>query len=368
MTNIQQHRLDDVFVEAARKNLEKFSREYLLKKLKTLNTLYPNNPTKEQIIDVIIREMRKGNYGTLPKSFEEIQKEEKERKKKKKIKQITGRLKSIFPNPIFLLLFYGIFLILSSIISLLLHNDKKVFCDNGIYSQKCFTCPTHANCSNGEAICEERYSLYNKHCIYNDINAEKISQLLESSLNLLKKKAGDYQCGFSNKDYLTLDELDTLLFGENVVPADEFNNLFPHVINLLEEEYSISVQVFQNIKVYVSIDSTKPASCVVKNFIKSYTLIYVVFTIVFVFVKEMIRFIIETKKKRKIAMLQANIVYKEMKNFSTQIDGETLKQRFVNNPNITIKLWPHIEYCLRRTPLVVHRKINGKYYYSFLST
>ena len=366
--SIHQHRLDDVFVESARKNLEKFDRDYLLKRLQSLNTLYPSNPTKSQIIDIIIREMRKGNYGTAPKSFLEIQKEEKERKKKKKMRIIMNRIKSIFPNPISLTLLYAFFMFLFSIFFFLMNNEKKGFCDSGIYSTSCFKCPAHANCSNGEAVCEYKYALYNKHCIYDDSNAEKISQLFETSLSLLMKKAGDYQCGFTNKDYITVDELDTLLYGENIVPTDEFNGLFPHVINLLEEEYSVSVQVFQNTKVFVSIESNKPASCIIKNFVKSYTLIFTLIVIFYTFIKELFRYILETKRKRKIAMVQAGIVYKEMKNFSTQIDGESLRQRFVNNPNITMKLWPHIEYCLRKTPFVVHRKINGINYYSFLST
>ena len=366
MTEIK-HRLDDAFVETMRRNFQKSDRAKLMERINLMQVPCSSTATKEEIINILIREMRRGNYGRTNQTIEQNIKKQIEQKKKHQKFLKKMQVNKVIPSVSSIVIMYFIFLFFSICYFFSSQTKRQGFCDNGVFSKKCFPCPKNANCSNEKAVCETPYDLFGRYCLFNDSYAEKIAILVETSLKYLAKKAGNSQCGYTKRDYLTIDELDTLLYGENLIPSNEFGEIFPKAINILEEDYFVSVKTMDQMKIFISIEEEKPKSCVMKNFLLTSTLIYFFLVIFSILTKGMLFIIIDHKKKKKEALFQAGKVYKEMQGFSTEIDSATLRNHFKNNPEINPKLWPEIELHLQKTPFVIHNRKNGVNSYRFLS-
>jgi hypothetical protein len=348
--------LDDAFVDVTRRNLEKCSRNELIRMIDSLNIPYSTYYTNKEIIERIITEMKKGS---MPNRVVDTNPDNEKKKKSK----VYGK---VIPKFSTFLFFFFIFLVFASLFALTFRTRKNGFCDNGTISKHCTVCPKHAECVNGNAECKDGYVLLDKHCIVDDVDAGNVSVVLNYALRTIHNRAGDFLCGAAKNDYYTVDQLDSCIYGESIVDSSEFPRIFTKVLDVLDGDTEVAKQTLNNEKIFVSLSPNRPPSCIVKRFITASFLVYLLIVFVLVVVRQVYRLYKSYNRKKKIAIYQAGIVYREMQSLATEIDSMSLKNKFRGRSDIDISIWNLIEESLKMSPRVIWKQRRGNLFFKFL--
>ena len=245
----------------------------------------------------------------------------------------------------------------------------KQYCSNNKITSKCIRCPSNARCYKTNITCKENFVLTkNKQCIQDNEDYSSIGILVDYAIDLLRKRAGDFQCGYCNIDYYTVDHLDSILFGENLVETNEYPELFGKVMRYLERENYTSMNPNDNKVILFSKEAERSFNCLLKNLSFRIFVVYVALVIIWVVIRRLVKLIKKNARNNRMATFQAGIVLKEMQKCSTEIESVALRKRFENDKNngIDISLWPLIEKKLKKSNSIIYKRRNGRDFYCFI--
>lgn len=347
--------IDDVFVKTMRKKLEKLSHNELIRVADSHGVKLPVYSTENEIIEKIIFEMRRGK----PQKYYAKSDNLNNKKQVKIYRRVIPKISSLF-------IFFVVFLVFAAFLVLVFRPQKHGFCDNGYSSSKCHLCPSHAECVNGKAQCSEDYELLEGRCIVKDDDSEVVSKVLSLALKGIHDRAGCFLCGTAKKDFYTVDQLDSFIYGENIVNASDFPRIFAKVLNHLDDDVEVAKHTHEKEKIYVSLAPNKPTSCVFNRFMAASILAYFLVVFLFIVFRQLYRLYKELVRKNKIASYQAGLVIKEMQSYVTEIDSLSLKERFKGRQDIDISMWNLIEENLKLSPYIIWRKKGGIYFFLFI--
>jgi hypothetical protein len=117
------------------------------------------------------------------------------------------------------------------------------FCDNGLPpSPLCHPCPEYGICHNGELFCKPPYVRAGKACVQDEVVNRMANDMADVIKTMLMEATGRYQCGESNRNFLTLDEIRKALQGQ--YSPLKFEEAFKGAMNLLQgqsDKFNINI-------------------------------------------------------------------------------------------------------------------------------
>ncbi|EAY00163.1 hypothetical protein TVAG_052110 [Trichomonas vaginalis G3] len=343
--------LDDAFVPTQRRILGNYTREQLVDILDKYDEAFDINASKEKLIDLIIAIMK----NTKPVSQPETKRSD-----------IYLYLSWISKYIVLLFIAYFAFLAVSLLIFYLFVPKPQKFCNTNKQSIYCITCPKFAKCKSNNVTCETGFTFDGRYCVKTDDDTHVISKMLDFATTELRKRAGKHRCGKCLSNYLTIDQLDALIYSQNFINPQKYDFVFQKMIQILQQQYNISTQYDDRTTLIASTIADRPFSCILRRFLISSTFLFILICILCYLIKYSIK---RTKNQKFIenkAQYMAIKVINEMKNHDSEIDENTLKHKFSKNPEIDLSLWLIIDSYLKKSPYVIARKSKGVTYYRFI--
>lgn len=336
--------LDEAFVPIQRRILGKYTKKQLIDQLFQYDTPFDANKSKEELIEILIQAMKN---------------EQPEIETKSKKFDIKVYLPSIARYSILLIFLYLIFFsVCLSIFYLIVPKPQKL-CNTHQQSMYCITCPRFAKCFNNTATCDNGYTYIGYHCLEIDNTTEIISKMLEYTILELRKHAGKYKCRQCQNHYLTVDQLDALVFSQNFVDPKSYDQMFQKIINILQLQYNISTQYIDLTQVFTSTIPDRPFSCVFRHFIYSTIFLYVFLCLIILGIRYTYKKIKIQQSINNKAQIMAIKVIDILRTYDTEIEVTHLKSRLSKESEIDISLWPLIFSHIKKSPYVMVTKYKG---------
>ena len=226
--------------------------------------------------------------------------------------------------------------------------SKNSFCSSNSTcshdTKNCIKCPSHANCSNGHAQCQDGFLLVHKYCITNDGDAIFLGNMIDKELHLLSRQAGLFTCRYSNDESLSRNDLLIQLIRNSKPKNVDIELLANKAVDHLEHEESIVITNINGINYYTSKEVDRPFSCKVRNSMYSHIKLYLTIALsilgisVISFKKQMNRF-----RKMKIKDC-ASIVIRKYSGSKERIRSSQIVADMSKVCNETNSFWNEVFY------------------------
>ncbi|OHT15202.1 hypothetical protein TRFO_14397 [Tritrichomonas foetus] len=283
------------------------------------------------------------------------------------------------------------------------------YCDSDSkQSGSCVPCPARAFCSKGNVTCDPYHFFINDFCLQVNNESENeneslkmISLMLKSSKNLLKRKAGQFKCEDSNKDWISQDDLEyelkkrynsknieflaylknflssiainnkksnsDLFSRNNSLNGSNFSKLFNSTIFYLKNETNVVTRIIENSTVFVATDVKKPMKCVLRSifyknilFAAAFAASFAAFYVWYLSHKQAERY--RVKADQCITALVTYI--KSFKGF--EISQSQLREKMENMVDDPDGVWKYVVKGLERSPVIrVTKRDDEVFYHSF---
>jgi len=271
-----------------------------------------------------------------------------------------------FRYVVYLVFFVGILWIYSTLISYY-KKDAILYCKDKNDLQGCFPCPINANCANGSVNCERGYVLSHGFCIHNHSYFDEIGQLINLSVQYLTSMAGRYRCGSIDRDWMSVDHLESALFDSKVIPPEFFDEIFHKSLDYLRKERFIIRKNNNNQETLVSLVIKRPLGCEIRlRFLHTVVFSTIVLLIWYLYV--FIRSYMNRSNQKRIKLkMDAQKVINQMGQYSwTEISEHSLTDRYKDNKEIDFSNWKGILDEITKSKFVQTREGNGTTFIRFI--
>lgn len=155
------------------------------------------------------------------------------------------------------------------------------YCTDDEGQEDCLPCPQYATCVNNTLSCDMGYKAFNYTCVEDEAITNEARTLLQKVKENLSYLSGEFQCGQSEIDYITLPEIKKDIW--EAFP-DKANLLIAKINNLTHElNFDVEGDKLRSKTAYLSL------KCRFKMFLREYIFGIIVTTVVVVFILLKIR-------------------------------------------------------------------------------
>jgi hypothetical protein len=214
----------------------------------------------------------------------------------------------------------------------------------------CIPCPGNANCTANAFQCPANYVKSETACIPSSV-PENVTALIDIAVNSLRAQAGAYLCRYSERDWLSVQDLEVLVGDPN---------LFPWVIHHLDNESGIRSRNFREQRLYVSLGTKITWRCALRRAVKKDLSILAVCIAIIAIIVAVMDWIKKSRRMKKAArVIGSEIAHNMKKDRNKEISSFDLKKMLGNNE----KLLPYVERELKMSQRIMARYRNNVWYY-----
>jgi hypothetical protein len=239
--------------------------------------------------------------------------------------------------------------------STLSHSSSPTFCSGN--SSSCRTCPLFADCSSGQVLCQTGYREVNSLCVDDDQAGIAIS----TTISALRMQAGDYLCRSAVRDWLSFDEIESLILPLD--PNGSLSLLSATTEYLLTNGSGIQMRRFGNTMLFVSSQYDLSFQCQCIAAFKKTVMIFVVLAIGFFVARNVQSRILKARSGNGLVCEIVGAAIAEIKaRNGAELSSIQLKAKLEKSRG-TLGNWDAVDQRLRRSPwLCVRSDASGTYY------
>jgi hypothetical protein len=243
--------------------------------------------------------------------------------------------------------------VISLILSML--PNRVQFCDDGSSASNCRRCPPLAHCEKFKAVCPAGFSLVGHWCVYNDTDGTHVSSLLDSSINALRARAGEFHCELSDVDWMSFDQLENLMLSQFDNNSEDFLRVSGKVFRLLNMVDDVRTEQIEGADVFVSGEFDRDWKCEIRLSVYRHLSVIIFVTVLLGASGCFLYWKIMQRQMESECQHYADLVIRHLRFESKGVTktSEQLRNWFdQRSGGGAARFWPRVQELIRGSPLI----------------